>query len=142
MRSLCKHCSSITFFHTHAFLLPHLLAAEGPYTTHFSQVSLEFQWCHYRHLVTRQQFAFSPSSSHLPVRPLLSHINGKPTLGLTSGLRGTGVLFVQKPMDRNLRDCPLEGENCIAKGKPQKNNKHYFFFFFNFFVLNEVAREV
>jgi len=105
MRSLCKHCSSITFFHTHAFLLPHLLAAEGPYTTHFSQVSLEFQWCIYSHLITR-------SSLHIVhleaicqfVCPLLNHVNGKLKLGLV--LRRIEEVFVQKKMDRSRRDYP------------------------------------
>lgn len=81
----------------------------------------------------------SPSSSlhivHLEaicqfVCPLLNHVNRKLKLGLV--LRRIEVVFVQKKMDRSLRDYPQEGQHCIAKGKSHSSLRRAITFFFFF----------
>lgn len=64
------------------------------------------------------------------VRPLLNHINGKLTLGLTSGLRRIRVVLVQKQMDRNLRDLPFGRAKLHSKRQASRAISFLFCFLF------------
>lgn len=64
------------------------------------------------------------------VRPLLNHINGKLTLGLTSGLRRIRVVLVQKQMNRNLRDLPFGRAKLHSKRQASRAISFLFCFLF------------